>query len=86
MKVDRDYLGAIAGWMFSILLHGLGIETAIVLAAEFSVLPREKFFQWEISLIAAVPRELINPTSSLSLLFLAHHRVAMNTFPVQNPF
>jgi protein TonB len=46
--------------MLSIMLHALGIGTAMVLAAELSILPREKSFQWEVSLIAASHPELLS--------------------------
>ncbi len=60
MRVDRHPLATAGSWMLSIMLHALGIGTAMVLAAEFSILPREKPFQWEVSLIAASHPELLS--------------------------
>lgn len=60
MRVNRDALPRIGGWMLSLLLHALGIGTAVVLAAEFTALPREKSFQWEVSLISAPHPEPIS--------------------------
>ncbi|MCC6965833.1 MAG: TonB family protein [Nitrospira sp.] len=46
-------LTSIGAWTFSLALHGLSLGAALVLAAEFSVIPREHPFRWEVSLISA---------------------------------
>ncbi len=60
MSVNRDALPRIGGWMLSLLLHALGVGTAVVLAADFTVLPRERSFQWDVSLISAPHPEPIS--------------------------
>ncbi len=40
-------------WSFSLALHGIGLGAALVLAAEFSVIPREHPFRWEVSIVSA---------------------------------
>ena len=76
MRVDRDPLAKIAGWMLSVILHGLGIGTAMVLAAEFSILPREKSFQWDVSLVtAAHPEPVSSDLPTPVLPAFAHRRV-----------
>jgi protein TonB len=59
MTLDGNYFAKIGGWVLSVLLHAIGIGTAMVLAAEFSILPREKPFQWDVSLVAATHPEPI---------------------------
>lgn len=46
-------VASMAGWTFSLALHGLSLGTAIVLAAEFSVIPRDNHFRWDVTLISA---------------------------------
>lgn len=60
MRAAQDSLATTAGWMLSLILHALSIGTAMVLAAEFSILPREKPFHWEVSLVAASEPEPIS--------------------------
>ena len=85
--MDRHLLARVGSWMLSIMLHVLGIGTAIVLAAEFSVLPREKPFQWEVSLVASSHPELLSsdlptPVAAAS----AHRRVTPDVgSPQPNP-
>ncbi|WHZ14176.1 MAG: hypothetical protein OJF52_001011 [Nitrospira sp.] len=59
MTDNGDRLARIGGWAFSVILHGVSLGTAIVLAAEFSVLPRENPFRWDVSLISAPQKESI---------------------------
>jgi protein TonB len=59
MTANDDHLAQIGGWAFSVVLHGVSLGTAIVLATEFSVLPRENPFRWDVSLISAPQEELI---------------------------
>lgn len=40
-------------WSVSLALHGIGLGAALVLAAEFSVIPREHPFRWEVSIVSA---------------------------------
>lgn len=49
-------LASISAWTFSLALHGLSLGAALVLSAEFSVIPRKHPFRWEVSLIS-VPAE-----------------------------
>ena len=56
------------GWIASLLIHALTLGAAIVLAADFSLIPRPRPFQWEVSLIAAP-----HPESVISDLPLASH-------------
>src|SRR5687768_6140053 len=60
MTRPHDTSARVGGWAYSLLLHALCIGTTVVLAAEFSVIPREKPFQWEISLVAASQSEPIS--------------------------
>ena len=60
MTGPHDTSSRAGGWTFSCLLHALCIGTAVVLAAEFSVIPREKPFQWEVSLVTASESEPIS--------------------------
>lgn len=59
MTDNGDRLARIGGWAFSVVLHGVSLGTAIVFAAEFSVLPRENPFRWDVSLISAPQKESI---------------------------
>lgn len=45
--------------MLSLLLHGVSVGTAIVLAADFSLIPREKPFQWNVSILTTLSPEAI---------------------------
>ncbi len=46
-------LASTGAWTFSLALHGISLGAALVLAAEFSVIPREHPFRWEISIVSA---------------------------------
>lgn len=59
MNSHDDSVAKTCGWMLSLLLHGVSVGTAIVLAADFSLIPREKSFQWNVSLITALSPEAI---------------------------
>jgi protein TonB len=43
------------GWVVSLLIHGLTLGAAIVIAADFSLIPKPRPFRWEVSLVAAPP-------------------------------
>jgi len=74
MTADGDQLARIGGWVFSVVLHGVSLGTAIVLAAEFSVLPREHPFRWDVSLISAPQEKFIvsDVPSAASTSSVAH--------------
>ncbi|MCC2643272.1 MAG: putative Protein TonB [Nitrospira sp.] len=59
MKFHEDTATKLCGWMLSLLLHGVSVGTAIVLAADFSLVPREKPFQWNVSMITTLSPEAI---------------------------
>jgi len=46
-------LASTGAWTFSLALHGISLGAALVLAAEFSVIPREHPFRWEVSIVRA---------------------------------
>lgn len=46
-------LASTGAWTFSLALHGISLGAALVLAAEFSVIPREHPFRWEVSIVSA---------------------------------
>ncbi len=67
MKIVSDRRGDIWGWSFSILIHAVSLGTAIVVAAEFSQLPRPNIFQWDVSLVAAPrPEPVVSDTPLVS--------------------
>jgi protein TonB len=47
------------GWIASLLIHALTLGAAIVLAADFSLIPRPRPFHWEVSLVAAPQPEAL---------------------------
>lgn len=47
------------GWIVSLLIHALTLGAAIVLAADFSLIPKPRPFRWEVSLVAAPPPESV---------------------------
>ena len=47
------------GWIASLLIHALTLGAAIVLAADFSLIPKPRPFRWEVSLVAAPPPESV---------------------------
>lgn len=49
----RVSLTTLCAWVFSTAVHAMGLCIAILLAADFSVVPRVAPFRWDISLIAA---------------------------------
>lgn len=65
----RVPLVSISLWIFSMLLHASGLCVAILLAAEFSVVPRVAPFRWDVTLIAASRTEsLISDTPAPALV------------------
>ncbi|MBA5868498.1 MAG: TonB family protein [Nitrospira sp. CR2.1] len=46
-------LASAGAWTFSLALHGISLGAALVLAAEFSVIPREHPFRWEVAIVSA---------------------------------
>lgn len=46
-------LASTGAWTFSLALHGISLGAALVLATEFSVIPREHPFRWEVSIVSA---------------------------------
>jgi protein TonB len=50
---DHSPLASTGAWTFSLALHGISLGAALVLAAEFSVMPREHPFRWEVSIVSA---------------------------------
>lgn len=46
-------LTSAGAWSFSLALHGISLGAALVLAAEFSVIPREHPFRWEVTIVSA---------------------------------
>jgi periplasmic protein TonB len=59
MRQAGDRSADALGWLASVLIHALTLGAAIVLAADFSLIPRSKPFQWEVSLVAAPHPESI---------------------------
>lgn len=58
----------IGAWTFSMLLHASGLCVALLLAAEFSVVPRVSSFRWDVTLVQASRTEpLISDTPPLAL-------------------
>lgn len=51
----RVPLTSLSAWIFSMALHASGLCVAILLAAEFSVVPRVAPFRWDVTLMAASP-------------------------------
>ncbi|HEX2055090.1 MAG TPA: TonB family protein [Nitrospiraceae bacterium] len=47
------------GWIASLLIHALTLGAAIVLAADLSLIPKQKPFQWNVSLVAAPRLEAV---------------------------
>lgn len=65
----RVPLTTLCAWMFSSVVHAMGLCVAILLAADFSVVPRVAPFRWDVTLVAASPPELISsdvPTPPLA--------------------
>lgn len=50
LRVPLTSLGA---WIFSMVVHASGLCVAVLLAAEFSVVPRIASFRWDVTLVAA---------------------------------
>lgn len=50
LRVPLTSLGA---WIFSMVVHASGLCVAVLLAAEFSVVPRIAPFRWDVTLVAA---------------------------------
>lgn len=53
MNDKRESLARMGGWLVSLTLHGLSLGTALVLAAEFSILPEPRPFRWEVTMVSA---------------------------------
>ena len=53
MNDNRESLARMGGWLVSLTLHGLSLGTALVLAAEFSILPEPRPFRWEVTMVSA---------------------------------
>jgi len=47
------------GWIASLLIHAVTLGAAIVLAADLSLIPRPKPFQWNVSLVTAPQPEAV---------------------------
>jgi len=59
----------ICGWTLSIVIHAISLGAAIVIAAEFSTLPRPQPFQWDVSIVTATPpNPMISDLPSISPL------------------
>ncbi len=48
-----EHVARLGGWLVSLTLHGLSLGTALVLAAEFSILPEQRPFRWDVTLVSA---------------------------------
>lgn len=62
-------LTTLFAWMFSTVVHAMGLCVAILLAAEFSVVPRVAPFRWDVHLVAATQPAPISsdiPTPALA--------------------
>jgi len=57
-NVDECWAG-LCGWTLSVLVHTVSLGVAIVLAADFSLLPQPRPFQWNVSLVIAPRLETI---------------------------
>lgn len=53
MNDKRESLARMGGWLVSLTLHGLSLGTALVLAAEFSILTEQRPFRWEVTMVSA---------------------------------
>ncbi len=57
----------VGSWTFSILIHAFSLGAAIVVAAEFSRIPRPNTFQWDVSLIVApAPQPVVSSAPVVS--------------------
>ena len=56
LRIPLTSLGA---WMFSMVVHASGLCVAILLAADFSVVPRLAPFRWDVTLVTASRPELL---------------------------
>lgn len=59
MAPAGDRSADVLGWIASLLIHALTLGAAIVLAVDFSLIPRPKPFQWKVSLVAAPDPEAV---------------------------
>lgn len=53
MTNGGDRWAVICGWTLSVLIHVVSLGAAIVITADFSLLPRPRSFQWDVSLVMA---------------------------------
>lgn len=53
MTDKGECLARMGGWLVSLILHGLSLGTALVLAAEFSIVPEQRPFRWDVTLVSA---------------------------------
>ena len=53
MTDKGEYLARMGSWLVSLILHGLSLGTALVLAAEFSIVPEQRPFRWDVTLVSA---------------------------------
>ena len=61
-------LTSLGAWIFSMIVHASGLCVAILLAAEFSVVPQIAPFRWDVTLVAASkPEPLMSDTPSPAL-------------------
>lgn len=62
-----DRWAVICGWTLSVLIHAVSLGAAIVIAANFSLVPRPRPFQWDVSLVMAPrPEPIVSELSSPS--------------------
>ena len=62
-------LTSLGAWIFSMIVHASGLCVAILLAAEFSVVPQIAPFRWDVTLVAASkPEPLMSDTPSPALV------------------
>lgn len=57
LRIPLTSLGA---WLFSMIVHASGLCVAILLAADFSVVPRVAPFRWDVTLVMASQPELLS--------------------------
>ncbi len=62
LRIPLTSLGA---WMFSMVVHASGLCVAILLAADFSVVPRVAPFHWDVTLVTASRPELLSSDKPL---------------------
>lgn len=73
MNDKGEYVARMGAWTVSLILHGLSVGTALVLAAEFSILPEQRPFRWEVTMVSSpaaqpIAAEIPSPFSASSAL------------------